>query len=167
MRKTKIVCTLGPASNTLEVIARLVDAGMDVVRCNFSHGTHQETKNTIEKVREVEDKTGKTIGIMLDTQGPEVRTGKVKDDGIIINDGEEIVLTTENVIGDRTRISISYKDLPQDVDKGDKILIDDGLIELKVLNTGNKEINCKIINGGTLGSTRGVNIPGVSLDLPA
>ncbi len=168
MRKTKIVCTLGPASNSREVIERLVDAGMDVVRSNFSHGTHQEAKNSIEKVREVEDKTGKTIGIMLDTQGPEVRTGKVKDDGISIKAGEEIVLTTEkNVIGDKTKISISYKDLPQDVDKGDKILIDDGLIELKVLNTGNKEINCKIINGGTIVSKRGVNIPGVSLDLPA
>lgn len=168
MRKTKIVATIGPASDNKETIARLVEAGLDVARLNLSHGDYEEHSKKIELIREVEDDTGKTIGIMLDTRGPEVRTGPLEDKKeIFLYAGEEITLTTDDVIGNKERISVSYKELTKDVKTGSRILIDDGLLELQVLEVKGNDIRCKVLNGGLLGSYKGVNIPGVSLNLPA
>jgi pyruvate kinase len=167
MRKTKIVGTLGPASNRKEVITGLVKAGLDVVRLNFSHGDYEEHGRLIDLVKEIEEETGKPIGIMMDTKGPEIRTGKLKEGKVELFTGDKLILTTEEIEGDSSRISISYKHLPEDVRPGSTLLIDDGLIEVKVLGVKGKEIICEVINGGVLGSRKGVNIPGVSLKLPA
>lgn len=167
IRKTKIVCTLGPASESKEMITRLVEAGLDVVRLNLSHGNYRDHGQKIQLVREVEDDLGKTIGIMLDTRGPEVRTGSLIGGTVELKTGDKIIITTDKIEGDSNKISVSYLGLPQDVEPGAKILIDDGLIELEVLKIIDKEIYCKILNGGVLGSKKGVNIPGVSLSLPA
>ena len=167
MRKTKIVCTLGPKSNSKDKIYELVKAGMDVARLNFSDGEYKEYQQIMENIREIEDETGKTIGIMLDTKGPEIRTGKVKNDEVVLKSGDEIILRTTEIQGNSSRVSVSYDKLPQDIEPGSQILVDDGLIELKVLDIENNEIKCKIINGGKLGSKKGINIPEVSLTLPA
>lgn len=168
MRKTKIVATIGPASDSKEVVTKLVEAGLDVARLNLSHGDYEEHSRKIEIIREVEDDTGKTIGIMLDTRGPEVRTGPLEDNKeIFLYTGDELVLTTDEVMGNKERISVSYKELTKDVKEGSRILIDDGLLELQVLAVNGNDICCKVLNGGLLGSYKGVNIPGVSLNLPA
>lgn len=168
MRKTKIVATIGPASDSKEVVTKLVEAGLDVARLNLSHGDYEEHSRKIEIIREVEDDTGKTIGIMLDTRGPEVRTGPLEDNKeIFFYTGDELVLTTDEVMGNKERISVSYKELTKDVKEGSRILIDDGLLELQVLAVNGNDIRCKVLNGGLLGSYKGVNIPGVSLNLPA
>ncbi|MFP4016311.1 MAG: pyruvate kinase [Halanaerobiales bacterium] len=166
MRKTKIVGTLGPASDSKEMISKLVDAGLDVARLNISHGTYEEHGKKIELIREVEDDTGKTIGIMMDTRGPEIRLGPVKDGNVLLETGDNITLTTEEIEGDSESVSISYKNV-NDLKPGSTILVDDGLLEFEVLRVKGKEVECKIINGGMLGSRKGVNIPGASLDLPA
>lgn len=166
MRKTKIVGTIGPASDSKEMIAKLVDNGLDVARLNLSHGSYEEQCKKIELIREVEDDTGKTIGIMFDTRGPEVRTGSLKDSNVLLNTGDEIVLTTEEVEGDSSCVSVSYEDVTKDISVGARILLDDGLLELKVLEVNGNELRCRIINGGILGSHKGVNIPGALLGLP-
>ncbi|MFW5976515.1 MAG: pyruvate kinase [Bacillota bacterium] len=167
MRKTKVVATLGPASRSKDMIDKLIRAGMDVGRLNFSHGTYDEHKTKIENIREVEDEFGKTIGIMLDTKGPEVRTGDLKEEKTVLKEGEKIILTPEKIIGDSSRISVSYKNLPDEIETGAKILIDDGLIELEVLQIKDNNIICEIINGGVLKPNRGINIPEVTLNLPS
>ena len=167
MRKTKIVCTLGPASNDKETIMRMAEAGMNVARFNFSHGDHAEQKARMDMVREVEKEFGKPIGLMLDTKGPEIRTGVLKDDRVELVEGEEIVLTTEEIEGDKNRVSVTYNKLNEDLQKDSVILIDDGLIELNVKKIEGNDIYCEIINGGELGSRKGVNLPGVKVQLPA
>lgn len=168
MRKTKIVCTLGPASSTKEMIVELVKAGMDVARLNFSHGDYNEHGQRIELVHEVVKETGKIIPIMMDTKGPEIRTGSMSEGQVKLERGREIILTTdEKSNSNNTSVSVSYNHLPEDVKKGSKILIDDGLIELKVLGINDHEIRCEILNEGFLGSHKGVNLPGISLKLPA
>lgn len=167
MRKTKIVCTLGPASNDKETIMKMAEAGMNVARFNFSHGDHAEQKARMDMVKEVEKEFGKPIGIMLDTKGPEIRTGVLKDDKVELVEGEEIVLTTEEIEGDKNRVSVTYKKLNEDLQEGSVILIDDGLIELNVNKIEGNDIYCEIINGGELGSRKGVNLPGVKVQLPA
>jgi len=167
MRKTKIVCTLGPASNDKETIMKMAEAGMNVARFNFSHGDHAEQKARMDMVREVEKEFGKPIGIMLDTKGPEIRTGVLKDDRVELVEGEEIILTTEEIEGDKNRVSVTYDKLNEDLQKDSVILIDDGLIELNVKKIEGNDIYCEIINGGELGSRKGVNLPGVKVQLPA
>ncbi|MGM0414743.1 MAG: pyruvate kinase [Bacillota bacterium] len=167
MRKTKIVCTLGPASNDKETIMKMAEAGMNVARFNFSHGDHAEQKARMDMVKEVEKEFGKPIGIMLDTKGPEVRTGVLKDDKVQLTAGEEIILTTEEIEGDKNRVSVTYKKLNEDLKEGSIILIDDGLIELNVRKIEGSDIYCEVINGGELGSRKGVNLPGVKVQLPA
>ncbi len=167
MRKTKIICTLGPASESKEVVSKLVKAGLNVVRLNFSHGSHEHHGKLIDLVRAIEAELGSTIGIMLDTKGPEIRTGEVAGGEVLLEKGEEITLTTDQLLGDGSCISVSYDHLPLDVNPGSRILIDDGLIELKVKGVNSKQITCQIINGGILCSHKGVNLPGVSLQLPA
>ena len=163
MRKTKIICSLGPASWTNQGINSLRKAGMNVARFNFSHGSHKQHLQTIQRVRAIDS----TIAIMLDTKGPEVRTGKVKDDEILLKTGKSIIVTTNNIIGNEKKLYINYTKLPETLSKGDSILIEDGLIELQVQKIKNREIHCKIAVGGILGNTKNVNIPNRIIDLPA
>ena len=166
MRKTKIVCTIGPSSESLEMIKKLIQAGMNVARLNFSHGNFEEHGYRIKTIKQACQELGKTVAILLDTKGPEIRTGMLKVEPIELVQGEHIVLTTEDILGDKERISISYKDLPHDVHVGSTILIDDGLIGLSVIGVRGGEIECVIINGGSIKSKKGVNVPGVRITLP-
>ncbi|MGC5324279.1 pyruvate kinase [Brevibacillus sp. SYSU BS000544] len=166
LRKSKIVCTIGPASETLEGLQKLIDAGMNVARLNFSHGSHEEHAARIKSIREACQVTGKHIAVLLDTKGPEIRTGTLATDSVELEENQRLVLTTEEVAGTVDRVSITYKDLPQDVQVGSTILIDDGLIGLTVEQIEGTEIVCLIKNGGTLKSKKGVNVPGVKIKLP-
>lgn len=167
MRKTKIVCTLGPAANDKATIKKLAEAGMNVARLNFSHGDHEEHGRRIELIKEVEKELDKPIGIMLDTQGPEIRTGKMENNKITLKNNEEVKITTEEVMGNKNRFQIKYDNIIQDINEDSTILLDDGLIELKVKEIKEDEIVCTVINGGELGSQKGVNIPGIKTTLPA
>lgn len=166
MRKTKIVCTIGPSSESLENIKKLIMAGMNVARLNFSHGDFEEHGGRIKTIRQASAELGKSIAILLDTKGPEIRTGKLKEEPLELEQDELITLTTEEILGDKDRLSITYSDLPNDVEAGSTILIDDGLIGLTVLEVQGTEIKCRIVNGGTIKSKKGVNVPGVNISLP-
>lgn len=167
MRRTKIVCTIGPASESVEVLKQLIYEGMNVARLNFSHGTHEEHLRRVEAIRQAAASTGRRVAIMLDTKGPEIRTGILKEETVILEEGKQITLTTEDIPGDASRMSISYKGLPQDVKPGNMILIADGLIGLQVLSVRGNEILCEVIHGGEIGSRKNVNVPGASIRLPA
>ncbi|MFW6238302.1 MAG: pyruvate kinase, partial [Halanaerobiales bacterium] len=164
--KTKIVATLGPASRDKQTIRQLIEAGMDVARLNFSHGNHQEHKQKIDRVKEVEGELGKPIGIMLDTQGPEIRTGELEEDEVILNEGEKLLLVPGKFKGTAEKIPINYDTIADFVEPGCPILLDDGLIELRVEEVKGKQIECLIINGGPLAEKKSINIPGVCVDLP-
>ncbi|MBU5344782.1 pyruvate kinase [Paenibacillus sp. LC231] len=166
MRKTKIVCTIGPSSESLENTKKLIMAGMNVARLNFSHGDFEEHGNRIKNIRQACEELNKTVAILLDTKGPEIRTGKLEVEPIELVQDEYITLTTEEILGDKNRLSITYKELPQDVQVGSTILIDDGLIGLTVVEIQGTEIRCRIVNGGTIKSKKGVNVPGVAISLP-
>lgn len=166
MRKTKIVCTIGPASESLENTKKLIQAGMNVARLNFSHGDYEEHGNRIKAIRQASQELGKTVAILLDTKGPEIRLGKLKEEPIELVQGEDITLTTEEILGDIKRIPITYKELPNDVRVGSTILIDDGLIGLTVTGIEGTEIHCRIVNSGQIKSKKGVNVPGVAISMP-
>ncbi|OWA34608.1 pyruvate kinase [Saccharibacillus sp. O16] len=166
MRKTKIVCTIGPASESLENTKKLIMAGMNVARMNFSHGDFEEHGNRIKNIRQASQELGKSVALLLDTKGPEIRTGKIAVEPLDLVEGETITLTTEEIAGDKNRLSVSYIDLPKDVTVGSTILIDDGLIGLSVTKVEGTEIECRIVNGGQIKSRKGVNVPGVSISLP-
>ncbi|WP_442601470.1 pyruvate kinase [Paenibacillus sp. KN14-4R] len=166
MRKTKIVCTIGPASESLENLKKLIEAGMNVARLNFSHGDFAEHGARITNIRQAAKEVGKTVAILLDTKGPEIRTGKLKVEPIELVQDQYVTLTTEEILGDENRISITYEDLPKDVSVGSTILIDDGLIGLSVVEISATDIKCLITNGGTIKSKKGVNVPGVQIKLP-
>ncbi|QNO15654.1 pyruvate kinase [Alkalicella caledoniensis] len=167
MRRTKIVCTIGPASQSPDQLKKLMLAGMDVARLNFSHGDYEEHGARIKNIREVANELGKNIAILLDTKGPEIRIKKFAAGKIQLQDGGEFTLTTEDIEGDTTKVAVTYEGLTEDVTVGDKILIDDGLIELKVLEVVGPNIKCQVQNGGPLSDRKGVNLPGVSVSLPA
>jgi len=166
MRKTKIVCTIGPASESLEMTRKLIEAGMNVARLNFSHGDYEEHGNRIKNIRQACRELGKTVAILLDTKGPEIRLGNLAEEPIELTAGEFVTLTTEDILGDRHRIPVTYKGLPRDVKPGDTILLDDGLIGLKVVEVQGTEIRCEIQNSGPIKSKKGVNVPGVAISLP-
>ncbi|MBM7620564.1 pyruvate kinase [Bacillus tianshenii] len=166
MRKTKIVCTIGPASESVEKLIQLIDAGMNVSRLNFSHGDFEEHGARIRNIREASERTGKNVAILLDTKGPEIRTHTMQDGAIELEAGKEIILSMEEVIGTTEKFSISYPGLMEDVEIGSRILLDDGLIGLEVIGFGNNEIKTKILNSGTLKNKKGVNVPGVKVKLP-
>lgn len=167
LRKTKIVCTIGPASERKEVFKELVANGLNVARLNFSHGDHEEHKGRMDTIKEVRREMNKPVAILLDTKGPEIRTGKFEEPVYTLVEGQEFELTTEDVIGNQYKCQISYKGLPGDVVEGDRILIDDGLIELEVLSKTETTIKTKVLNGGDVKNNKGVNVPGVSIKLPA
>ena len=168
MKKTKIVCTMGPNTDNREIMRELALNGMDVARFNFSHGDHAEHKHRLEILESVREELGIPIASLLDTKGPEIRTGKLKDGKkVTLKEGDLYTLTTEEIVGDETRGYINYAGLAEDVKPGDRILIDDGLIELHVREVNGTDIVCRIENGGELGEKKGVNVPGVRVKLPA
>lgn len=168
MKKTKIVCTMGPNTDNREIMKELALNGMDVARFNFSHGDHAEHKHRLEILESVREELGIPIASLLDTKGPEIRTGKLKDGKkVTLKEGDLYTLTTEEIVGDETRGYINYAGLAEDVKPGDRILIDDGLIELHVWEVNGTDIVCRIENGGELGEKKGVNVPGVRVKLPA
>ncbi|WP_456273775.1 pyruvate kinase [Bacillus sp. AK031] len=168
MRKTKIVCTIGPASETVEKLTQLIEAGMNVARLNFSHGDHEEHGARIKNIRTAAEKTGKTVGILLDTKGPEIRTNNMENDAIELEKGSEIIVSMTEVLGTPKKFSVTYGSLINDVEVGSKILLDDGLIGLEVISLDKDagEIRTKVLNSGTLKNKKGVNVPGVSVNLP-
>ncbi len=166
MLKTKIVCTLGPATSDIKIIEQMALCGMNVARINFSHGTHEEHKKTIDKIKAVRDKLNRPVAIMLDTKGPEIRIGKFKDGCAELISGKEFTLTTEEVAGNSETVSVSYKELPSQMTPGDAVLLDDGSIELQVKSVTDKDILCTVITGGMIKNGKGVNIPNVHLNMP-
>lgn len=168
MKKTKIVCTIGPASESEKVLKELFQNGLNVCRLNFSHGSHEEHKQRIDNIKKVREELKMPIGIMLDTKGPEIRLGDFKDGTIEIEEGDIFTITTRDILGDKSIISVSYNGLPNDIGKGSRILIDDGLVEFKVMEVmGGTDIKCIAMNNGTLKNHKGVNVPGVKINLPA
>ncbi len=165
-RKTKIICTLGPASESEQMIRELMLAGMNVARLNFSHGTHEEQKGKIELVKKVREELKLPVALLLDTKGPEIRTRDIEGGRIELKKGQSFVLTTEEILGNEGRVSITYQDLVKDVKSGDAILIDDGLIELEVNQVTEQDIYCTVKNGGFVSNKKGINVPGVSLNMP-
>lgn len=168
MRKTKIVCTIGPASESEEMLEKLMKAGMNVARLNFSHGSHEEHKARIDTIRKVADRLGKTIGILLDTKGPEIRTHDMKDGLIMLEKGKEVIVSMSQIEGTPEKFSVTYEDLINDVQVGSYILLDDDLVELQVkdIDKTKGEVKCDILNTGELKNKKGVNLPGVKVNLP-
>ena len=155
MRRTKIICTVGPKTRDEENIKKLINAGADAIRINFSHDNHEIHGETVKRVIKVREELGKPIPIILDTKGPEIRTGVMKDDlEHMLNIGDQFTLTTEEIEGDATRVSVTYKGLINDLKPGNHVLIDDGLIELQVASVEGTEIKCTVLNGGVLGSRK-------------
>ncbi|MEJ2628189.1 MAG: pyruvate kinase, partial [bacterium] len=166
-RRAKIVCTLGPSTNTHEKIAALAKAGMDVARLNFSHGTHREHENIIKIIRRVSKELNRPIAILQDLQGPKIRVQTFSQGSVDLKSGNDFILTTRNVKGDEKRVSVSYTSFNRDVQVGDIILLDDGLIRLKVKKIEGKDVHCRVIYGGILSDHKGVNLPGSRLSVKA
>ena len=168
MKKTKIICTMGPNTDDKNIMRELAKNGMDVARFNFSHGDHEEHLGRLEVLREVRKELDIPVAALLDTKGPEIRTGLLKDGKkVVLKEGQTFTLTTRDVVGDDTITHINYSGLNEDVTAGNKILIDDGLIELDVVEVNGTDIVCKVVNGGELGEKKGVNVPNVKIKLPA
>lgn len=168
MKKTKIICTMGPNSNDPALMKALALSGMDIARFNFSHGDYEEHKMRLDLLKGIREELDLPIAALLDTKGPEIRTGSLQDGKkVTLKEGETFVLTSDEIIGDETKAHITYAGLAKDVTTGNRILIDDGLIELEVVEVKGKNIICKILNGGELGEKKGVNVPNVKIKLPA
>ena len=166
MRKTKIVCTLGPASRNEKTIREMLKNGMNIARINFSHDKHEVHKKTIELFRKVRDELKLPAAIMLDTKGPEVRTGDFAEGKVTLVKGERFTLTTEDIMGDANRVSVTYKDLPAQLSVGNELLIDDGRLKLEVEELTETDIVCRILVGGEVSNHKGINIPNVHLEMP-
>ena len=166
MRKTKIICTLGPSTDKDGVLEELVKEGMNVARFNFSHGLHDEQKGRIDKLKEIRTRLNKPVAALLDTKGPEIRIREFENGKVTLKEGQEFTLTTEEIVGNEKIVSVTYKDLYKDVKPGNSILIDDGLIGLEVKKIKGQDIICKVVNGGVLGNKKGVNLPGVEVNMP-
>ena len=166
MRKTKIICTMGPSTDDIEVLRQMAQAGMNVARFNFSHGTHEEHKQRMDRLKQVREEAGLPIAILLDTKGPEIRTGDMKDGKIFLKKGEVLRLTPRACLGTPEKIQITYPDLYKDVQAGTSILIDDGLIELRVEQTQEQDILCRVLNDGAVSNHKGINVPDVHLSIP-
>ena len=167
MKKTKIICTIGPASEDRETIRKLILAGMNGARLNFSHGNHEEKKEKMDIIKELREEMDLPIPIILDTKGPEIRTGKFETGEVQLQEGNSFIITTDDVIGDVNICSASYKELPNDVNDGDKILIDDGLIELTVERVEGTRIHTIVNNGGIVKDRKSINVPGAHVNLPS
>jgi len=167
LRKTKIIATLGPASGSPEMVGRLMDSGVDVFRLNFSHGSHEEKTRLIETIRALSEQKEKTIGILADLQGPKIRTGRMTEGAIPLVRGELLDITTDDILGRPGLISTIYQALPKDVKQGSRILLDDGMIELKVLSVSGNTVHCTVVEGGVLKDLKGMNLPGVDVSAPS
>ena len=164
--KTKIICTLGPACDNEETVRGLIREGLDGARFNFSHGTHPEHKERIERFRKIEKEFGLKFPCILDTKGPEIRLGKFEEP-VILKEGQKYTLTTNEVMGDINHAMVSHKGITKDLKVGDSVLIDDGLVELKVDNITDTDVNCTVLNTGKISSNKGVNLPGIKTSLPS
>ncbi len=168
MRKAKIICTMGPASREEPTLGRLVEAGMDVARLNFSHGTHDDHARAIEAVRKAADAAGHPVALLLDLQGPKIRVGRIEGGKATLVPGAEVTLTVDPaVVGNAQRFSCSYEGLPEDVSLGDPVLINDGAIRLEVIAIAGKEVKCRVNVGGTISDHKGINLPGTPVSIPA
>lgn len=166
-KRTKIVCTIGPASDDPEILEQLMRSGLNVCRVNFSHGTHEEHKKRFDMIKEVRDRVKPSVAILLDTKGPEIRTGKFRDPEVLLQAGGTYTLTTEEYLGDERKCSVSYDKLTHDVSVGSRILIDDGNIEMTVTSIEGNDIHCTVENTGIIKNNKGINIPGVIINLPS
>ncbi len=166
MRKTKIICTLGPATDDEQILEELIFSGMDVARFNFSHGDHESHKETFDKIVGLREKLNRPIATLLDTKGPEIRIQKFEQGKVVLNKGNTFILTTREIMGNEEAVSVTYKDLPKDVHEGAVILLDDGLIELLVLKIEDTDIICKVVNNGIISNNKGVNLPGTRISMP-
>ena len=166
MRKTKIVCTIGPACDNEETLSQLCQAGMNVARLNFSHGTHEEQLERIELIKAVRNKLKLPIAIMLDTKGPEYRIGTFESGKVELKSGSEFTLTTEDIVGDSTKVSVNYKKLAQEMNPGDEILLNDGLIKFQVKSATDTDILCEVMEGGTLSNRKSMSFPGKVISQP-
>lgn len=165
--KTKILATVGPACNDEKTLTELVMAGVDIFRLNFSHGNHEGHAEVIKFIRKINEEHKLNIGILQDLQGPKIRVGEMENNGVQINPGEKITITNDPVVGNASLVSTVYQNLPQDVVQGDRILIDDGNLELVVVNTDGKNVNCTVIHGGILKSRKGINLPNTKVSAPS
>ena len=170
MKKTKMVCTIGPKSEPREIMEQLLNSGMNVMRLNFSHGDFEEHGGRITSIEAIMEKTGKVFAVLLDTKGPEIRTGdlKIGDNEMALKEGDLITLTTDvSYLGDEQKIAVSYANLAKDLKIGSTVLLDDGLIALEVVEKkDDKEVVCKILNNGNLGMRKGVNLPNTHISMP-
>ena len=166
MRKTKIICTLGPATDRDDVLRQLIENGLDVARFNFSHGTHEEQKARMDKLKELREELKVPVAILLDTKGPEIRTGLFAEGKVMLEVGQEFILTARDVEGTNEIVSITYANLPNEVEVGTKILVDDGLIEMTVISIEGEDIHCRVENGGAVSNRKGINVPGIELQIP-
>ncbi|MFZ0142474.1 MAG: pyruvate kinase, partial [Aeromicrobium sp.] len=167
MRRAKIVCTLGPATDTYERVRELAEAGMDVARLNMSHGTQADHEKVYEHVRQASADLGKAIAIMADLQGPKIRLGTFADGPVVLADGDEFTITTDDVAGDSTRCSTTYAGMPGDVSPGDEILIDDGRVRLRTVSVSDTDVTTKVEIGGQVSNHKGINLPGVHVSVSA
>ncbi len=167
MRKTKIVCTIGPATKEVETLKKLILAGMNVARINFSHGNYEDQKVYIEAVKQARKELNIPVALLLDTQGPEIRTGKLEQMPVELKAHDIFTLVNEDIIGNKERVSVSYKELYKDIKVGTQILIDDGKIELQVKEISGKDVVCEVMNGGMLGNRKSINLPGTHVNLPS
>lgn len=165
MRKTKIVCTIGPASKDRETLKQMLLAGMNVARLNFSHGSHDEHRQTIETFRNVRDEMELSAAVLLDTKGPEIRIKNFEDGSVILDDGQDFTITTEDVIGNKEMVSVNYKDFPKEVEAGNMVLINDGKIVIQVVETSETEVKGTVIHGGKISNHKGINLPNVNLNM--
>ena len=166
LRKTKIVCTLGPSTDSEETLTALINAGMNVGRFNFSHGEHKEQEDRLALLKKVREQIQAPIAAMLDTKGPEIRLCLFKEGKVVLEEGQEFTLTTREIMGDQHQVQISYDNLPNDVSKGTHILIDDGLIDMVVESVDETDIHCTVLNGGKISDRKGVNVPNADLSMP-
>ena len=166
-RKAKIVSTLGPSSSTAEQVARLADAGVDIFRLNFSHGSNDDKARVIDIIRTVAERRKKALGILADLQGPKIRTGRMENGALPLRKGDSIAITTDEVLGRKGLISTIYQSLPTDVRQGSRILLDDGLIEFRVLSVSGNTVHCTVVEGGILKDLKGINLPGVNVSSPS
>lgn len=166
MRKTKIICTLGPSTDNEKMIRRLMQEGMDVARFNFSHGSHEEQGERLAIIKKLRKELNLPVATLLDTKGPEIRIGTFKNDSVVLEKGQSFTLTNQEIEGSKERVSITYKDLVHDVKEGDRILIDDGLIAMEVTEVTDTDITCKVLNGGKVSNRKGINVPGVAINMP-
>ena len=168
MRRTKIVCTLGPSSSSPDAIRGLIESGMDVARLNFSHGTHEFHEATFQAVRTAASALGRNVAIMADLQGPKIRTGTLRDGtSVELVEGAGICITSRTVAGDAACVSTTYEHLPHDVRAGDRILLADGVMELRVEKSEPPDVFCRVVRGGLLGEHKGINLPGVNVSAPS